>query len=181
MPRAIASIITNDIRSGEVFTGDDTDRNPGDGQTFIWVSFNPNFGRYLRLTVRRSPDPTVAHANLLVWRSNVASKRTVAESHVVEDGAAKTLAGVGDEAYTLSVKEWAAVHPDRDLSGRTYDIGGSYVCARFRNILVSIFFEGADYSSGVVKGNEVKGNDLGEAETRRYSMKLIRAIKERLY
>jgi hypothetical protein len=179
--RAIAPAITNDIRSGKVFTGDDTDKRPGDGQTYIWVSFNPNFGRYLRLSVSRSVDREAAHADFLARRKNMADQRTSAGKYAVERGPARALEGVGDEAYIVSEKEWAAVEPDRDNSNNTYDFGGSYVCVRFRNVVVSANFQGADYTFGAAKDGVMKGRNLEEAATRQYSIKLIQMVKGHLY
>lgn len=179
--RAVSPVITNDVTSGKVFTGDDTDRSPADGQTFIWVSFNSKFGRYLRLSVKRSVDSNGAHADLLARRKEMANKHTSAGKYALVQGAADAITDVGDEAFILPVKEQAVVHPSQDGSARSYDIGGSYVCTRFRNVVISVFFEGADYSSSANVSNPVEGRKLTEATTRQYAIKLIEAIGRHLY
>ncbi|MCO5972854.1 hypothetical protein [Actinoallomurus soli] len=144
------------------------------------MSFNSKFGRYLRLSVKRSVDPNGAHADLAARRNEMANKRTSTGKYALEQGAAEATTGIGDEVFTLPVKEQAAAHPSQDGSVRSYDIGGSYVCARFRNVVISVFFEGADYSSAANAGNPVKGRNLTEAVTRQYSIRLIEAIGQHL-
>lgn len=178
---AIDPALSRETRSGELFLGKDTQEAPASGQTYIWSAFTTAYGRRLSVTTTRYADPSIAHDHLVNDRQGTANQHRPTEAEGLDTGAAEKLAGLGDEAFMVSLNQRAAVEPEVDRPDRRYDIGGGYFDVRFRNVVVGIDLRGADYSPEAAKHTVLSGTELSLADSRRTLLPIIQAIKAHLY
>ncbi|MEV5576755.1 hypothetical protein AB0L06_42590 [Spirillospora sp. NPDC052269] len=140
--RAMIATIPVEFKTGKPRHAMD---EPGDRQDYGWVNTDASRARFLYVRVFR--DKTQAQA-----RRDIAGARTLAgdDHDPVSDGEAHTgpassIRGLGDEAFTFAMRQREVWNGDFSPGNdRNYDIGGTYVAARVRNVWFSVRLEGSD-------------------------------------
>lgn len=165
-----------------------------DDQLNIWGAFSRSSARALRAEVIRYSSRDKASAALRFDRARCTGQNkqpcagypTPKAGEPLEVLAGKTghfenLANLGDDAFSVPVTQQHFKSPSAmEKNETTYDIGGSAVECRFRNVLIIISWRGADYPPSAAGHNPLQGTPLPYGQSREQTVSLVRAIVEKL-
>ncbi|MCP2337492.1 hypothetical protein [Actinomadura rupiterrae] len=169
---AIGSIPA-DIKSGQPGRDVTDFRN---NQSYYWVSVGAKNIRILRISVRREKSIAAAKSWILGQRKGLSGNPGPASGEgAAETGRAENLTGLGDEAFTFWMKQNDL--PQGTGSARSkYNVGGAFICARQKNVWISITLEGADGLQGAASGRSISGTPLPFAPSRDQEVSIARSI-----
>lgn len=173
---------------------DDPDSANLSDQLNIWGDYSSSRARALRVEVIRYPSEDGAKTALSSDRSGctgankepcadyVPPKRDVyLEVFEAEVGRAKTVADLGDGAFAAPVEQRKFKSPSAmERTETTYNIGGSVVECRFRNVVIRVDWRGADYPPGAAGKSPLMGENIPYGEARQYATTVARAVIARL-
>ena len=165
-----------------------------DDQLYIWGAFSKSSARALRVEVVKYSSNGKASAALNSDRAGCTgqNKQPCAGYPPPKAGSSlQTLAGetgrfesvgkLGDDAFSVPVTQQRFKSPSAmEQNETTYDIGGSAVECRFRNVLIIVGWRGADYPASAASRNPLQGTPLPYAQSRDQAMSMVRAILSKL-
>ncbi|WP_433179931.1 hypothetical protein [Actinoallomurus sp. CA-150999] len=191
------STIKAAVPPGVRWEGPGANTPPGfniDDQLYIWGTFSESSARALRMEIIRYSSNNKASAALRSDQAGCTGQNKErcagysppeAEGSVQifagKTGRFETLGNLGDDAFSVPVIQQRFKSPSAmEQNETTYDVGGSVVECRFRNVRIIINWRGADYPVSAAGHSPLQGTRLPYGQSRDQAISMVRAIISKL-